>query len=116
LRSLRRTEPPPQERQDVVHSGRAGCRRYYLFQEPRLLPWLTVDGNLDFALASCRVPASRWGELKSHYLAMTRLSDYWDYYPHQISGGMAQRLALVRALCVEPGILPPRKSKIPGRF
>src|SRR5258708_6343772 len=76
-----------------------------LLQEPRLLPWLTADGNLDFALASCRVPTSRWSELKSRYLAMTGLSEYRDYYPHQISGGMAQRLALVRALCVEPGIL-----------
>ena len=36
---------------------------------------------------------------------MTGLSAFRDYYPHQISGGMAQRLALVRALCVEPGIL-----------
>jgi ABC-type nitrate/sulfonate/bicarbonate transport system ATPase subunit len=84
-----------------VSGGRIG----YLFQEPRLLPWLTADGNLDFALASCRVPVSRRSELKSRYLAMTGLSEYRDYYPHQISGGMAQRLALVRALCVEPGIL-----------
>ncbi len=93
---------------DKAYEGRAsvsGGRVGYLFQEPRLLPWLTADGNLDFALASCRVPASRWSELKSRYLAMTGLSDYRDYYPHQISGGMAQRLALVRALCVEPGIL-----------
>jgi NitT/TauT family transport system ATP-binding protein len=93
---------------DKAYQGRAsvsGGRVGYLFQEPRLLPWLTADGNLDFALASCRVPASRWSELKSRYLAMTGLSDYRDYYPHQISGGMAQRLALVRALCVEPGIL-----------
>ena len=51
------------------------------------------------------MPTSRWSELKSRYLAMTGLSAYRDYYPHQISGGMAQRLALVRALCVEPGIL-----------
>ena len=36
---------------------------------------------------------------------MTGLSEYRGYYPHQLSGGMAQRLALVRALCVEPGIL-----------
>ena len=93
---------------DKVYEGRAsvsGGRVGYLFQEPRLLPWLTADGNLDFALASCRVPTSRWSELKSRYLAMTGLSKYCDYYPHQISGGMAQRLALVRALCVEPGIL-----------
>ena len=84
-----------------VNGGRVG----YLFQEPRLLPWLTADENLDFVLDSCRVPASRWSELKSRYLAMTGLAEYRDYYPHQISGGMAQRLALVRALCVEPGIL-----------
>lgn len=84
-----------------VSAGRVG----YLFQEPRLLPWLTAEGNLDFALSSCKVPPARWEELKSRYLAMTGLSEFRDYYPHQISGGMAQRLALVRALCVEPGIL-----------
>ena len=93
---------------DKVYEGRvsvSGSRVGYLFQEPRLLPWLTAERNLDFALANCRVPTSRWSELKSRYLAMTGLSAYRDYYPHQISGGMAQRLALVRALCVEPGIL-----------
>jgi NitT/TauT family transport system ATP-binding protein len=93
---------------DKVYEGRAsvnGGRVGYLFQEPRLLPWLTADGNLDFALSSCRVPASRWNALKSRYLAMAGLSDFRDYYPHQISGGMAQRLALVRALCVEPAVL-----------
>jgi NitT/TauT family transport system ATP-binding protein len=93
---------------DRVYAGQArvsGGRVGYLFQEPRLLPWLTAEGNLDFALTSCRVPASRWEELKSRYLAMTGLSEYRDYYPHQISGGMAQRLALVRALCVEPSVL-----------
>jgi ABC-type nitrate/sulfonate/bicarbonate transport system ATPase subunit len=93
---------------DKIFEGRvnvSGGRVGYLFQEPRLLPWLTADENLDFALDSCRVPASRWSDLKSRYLAMTRLSEYRDYYPHQISGGMAQRLAIVRALCVEPGIL-----------
>ena len=59
---------------DKVYEGRvsvSGGRVGYLFQEPRLLPWLTADGNLDFALANCRVPTSRWSELKSRYLAMT---------------------------------------------
>jgi NitT/TauT family transport system ATP-binding protein len=93
---------------DKVYEGQvrvSGGRVGYLFQEPRLLPWLTADENLDFALASCRVPTSRRSELKSRYLAMTGLLEYRDYYPHQISGGMAQRLALARALCVEPSIL-----------
>lgn len=82
-----------------------GGRVSYLFQEPRLLPWLTAEQNIDFALSNCRVPASRWSELKSRYLGMAGLSEFRDYYPHQISGGMAQRLALVRALCVEPAVL-----------
>ena len=93
---------------DKVYEGRAsvsGGRIGYLFQEPRLLPWLTAEENLDFALASCRVPSSRWRDLKARYLAMTGLSAFVDYYPHQMSGGMAQRLALVRALCVEPAVL-----------
>ena len=93
---------------DKAYEGKAsvnGGRVGYLFQEPRLLPWLTADGNLDFALSSCKVPSARWSELKSRYFAMTDLSEFRDYYPHQISGGMAQRLALVRALCVEPGVL-----------
>ena len=93
---------------DKGYEGRAnvdGGRVGYLFQEPRLLPWLTAEQNIDFALTNCRVPASRWTELKDRYLSMTGLSDFRDYYPHQISGGMAQRLALVRALCVEPGVL-----------
>lgn len=93
---------------DKSYEGRAhvnGGRVSYLFQEPRLLPWLTAEQNIDFALANCRVPASRWDELKDRYLSMTRLSAFRNYYPHQISGGMAQRLALVRGLCVEPGVL-----------
>jgi NitT/TauT family transport system ATP-binding protein len=93
---------------DKGYDGRAnvsGGRVSYLFQEPRLLPWLTAEQNIDFALGNCRVPPSRWDELKSRYLSMAGLSEFRDYYPHQISGGMAQRLALVRALCVEPGVL-----------
>jgi ABC-type nitrate/sulfonate/bicarbonate transport system ATPase subunit len=88
-----------------VDRGRPPVRIAYLFQEPRLLPWLTAERNVDFALRACRVPASRWGGLKDRYLAMAGLERFRSYYPHQLSGGMAQRLALVRALCIEPDIL-----------
>jgi NitT/TauT family transport system ATP-binding protein len=77
----------------------------YLFQEPRLLPWLTAERNVDFALDSCGVPAERRAGLKDHYFELAGLSKFRGYHPHQLSGGMRQRLALVRSLCVEPGIL-----------
>ncbi|MFM9885347.1 MAG: ABC transporter ATP-binding protein [Burkholderiales bacterium] len=77
----------------------------YLFQEPRLLPWLTAERNVDFALDSSNTPRARRADLKDHYFALVGLSGFRDYYPHQLSGGMRQRVALVRALCVEPGIL-----------
>lgn len=88
-----------------VTGGRPPVRIAYLFQEPRLLPWLTAERNVDFVLRACRVPFSQWRERKERYLGMTGLDRFRTYYPHQLSGGMAQRLALVRGLCVEPDIL-----------
>lgn len=85
---------------------RRGANRVgYLFQEPRLLPWLTAEGNVDLALEGCRVPQGRRAELKDRYFALAGLEGFRHYYPHQLSGGMRQRVALVRALCVEPGLL-----------
>ncbi|MGQ0652176.1 MAG: ABC transporter ATP-binding protein [Betaproteobacteria bacterium] len=93
---------------ESAHTGdvRRGANRVgYLFQEPRLLPWLTAERNVDFALDGCRVPQVRRAELKDRYFALAGLEGFRNYYPHQLSGGMRQRVALVRALCVEPGIL-----------
>ncbi len=84
---------------------RGASRVGYLFQEPRLLPWLTAEQNVDFALRGCRVPDDARAELKNRYFSLAGLEGFRGYYPHQLSGGMRQRVALVRALCVEPGIL-----------
>jgi NitT/TauT family transport system ATP-binding protein len=93
---------------ETAYSGemRRGANRVgYLFQEPRLLPWLTAERNVDFALDGCRVPPGERRELKDRYFKLAGLEGFRSYYPHQLSGGMRQRVALVRALCVEPGIL-----------
>jgi len=68
----------------------------YLFQEPRLLPWLTVEGNLKFVLDDIEDKGER-EELCSLFLDMTGLSDYASWYPGKLSGGMRQRVAIARA-------------------
>lgn len=77
----------------------------YLFQEPRLLPWLTAERNVDFVLENSDIPKSRWTEIKDHYFTLTGLQAFRHHYPHELSGGMAQRLSLVRALSIEPDVL-----------
>jgi len=77
----------------------------YLFQEPRLLPWLNVEKNLHFALEAAGVPAEEWKERTSSYLAMVNLSGAEKHYIHQLSGGMQARVAIARAFCVDPDIL-----------
>ena len=68
----------------------------YLFQEPRLLPWLTVEGNLKFVLDEIK-SSDKKEELCNRFLQMTDLSDYKDWYPATLSGGMKQRVAIARA-------------------
>jgi len=73
------------------------CRRTgYVFQEPRLIPWKTVKENLLFAC-----PAGPYGEI----LSRLDLAGFEDYFPSQLSGGMAQRVNLGRALMIEPDLL-----------
>ncbi len=88
-----------------VTPGRRPVRISYLFQEDRLLPWRTVEKNIDFVLDTCKIPTAARAELKDRYFNLVGLQDFRGHHPHQLSGGMRQRLALVRALCVEPKIL-----------
>lgn len=76
-----------------------------VFQDHRLYPWLTVAGNVDLAFDNSNLPASARQERILHYLQLVGLSDYAKAYPRQLSGGMAQRAAIARALAQEPDIL-----------
>ncbi len=77
----------------------------YVFQSARLLNWLTVQGNIDFALEAQGIPRSVWQDRVSNYLEMVGLAGQEKNYPLNLSGGMQQRVAIARALAIEPDIL-----------
>lgn len=80
-----------------LHSRHVG----FIFQEPRLLPWLTVAENVGFELGRAGANHPRVKEL----LAEVGLGDYAHAYPKQLSGGMAQRASIARGLFTQPELL-----------
>ncbi len=83
-----------------------------IFQEPRLMPWLTVRQNVQFGLETLRqavASKARFRREKEHrtdiILKRVGLAEFADALPLQLSGGMAQRVAIARALVTQPSIL-----------
>ncbi|HWR55226.1 MAG TPA: ABC transporter ATP-binding protein [Negativicutes bacterium] len=81
----------------------AGRDRGIVFQEPRLLPWLTVQKNIEFALQKGNREERE--RIIADHLALVGLTGFEKAYPGQLSGGMAQRVAIARALVNRPRIL-----------
>jgi NitT/TauT family transport system ATP-binding protein len=76
-----------------------------VFQHFGLLPWKTVYENAAFGLAMARSPGAIIKERVGHYLDLVGLAGFERHYPYQLSGGMQQRVGLVRALAINPTIL-----------
>jgi NitT/TauT family transport system ATP-binding protein len=76
-----------------------------VFQHFGLLPWKTVYENAAFGLAMANTPADKIKERVNHYLELVGLAGFEKHYPYQLSGGMQQRVGLVRALAMNPSVL-----------
>src|SRR4051794_29852333 len=75
------------------------------FQHFGLLPWKTVYDNAAFGLAVAGTPRAQIKERVEHYLDLVGLIGFEKHYPYQLSGGMQQRVGLVRALVMNPSVL-----------
>ncbi|MGD0105677.1 MAG: ABC transporter ATP-binding protein [Rhodopila sp.] len=92
-------------RLDGKRVRKPGLDRGMVFQEHRLLPWLTTAGNVAAALRRSGLPAPERHRLVAEHLALVGLSDFADAWPAQLSGGMSQRVAIARALVNRPRFL-----------
>ncbi|WP_263143922.1 ABC transporter ATP-binding protein [Pseudomonas sp. RIT-PI-AD] len=88
---------------EPVRGTRLDCG--IVFQDHRLFPWKTVAQNVALALKNQRLAPREKAERVAEHLALVGLSGFEQAYPHQLSGGMAQRAAIARALITQPKVL-----------
>jgi len=82
-----------------------GLDRGTVFQQYALFPWKTARGNIEFGLEAKGVPKKAWKEQVDYYLDLVGLKKFADRFPHELSGGMKQRVAIARSLAFNPDVL-----------
>jgi NitT/TauT family transport system ATP-binding protein len=82
-----------------------GPERAVVFQDYALFPWMTVRDNVEFGLEARKLPPAERRQVSSRLLKVVGLSDFAERFPHQLSGGMKQRVSIARALAVDPSLL-----------
>ena len=87
---------------DII--DRPSAERGLMFQDPNLFPWLSVRGNIQAGLVARGILRQHRAEV-DEFMRLMDLDKFADVFPHQLSGGMAQRAALARALVNHPKVL-----------
>jgi NitT/TauT family transport system ATP-binding protein len=76
-----------------------------VFQDYALFPWLNIQQNVEYGLREKGLAKSETHAIAQRFLAMVGLSGFERRFPHELSGGMRQRVALIRVLAIDPKIL-----------
>lgn len=90
---------------DGVPITKPGAERGVVFQQYSLFPWLTVRRNVEFGLKMAGVPRSKRETAARTLLGLAGLLAFENHFPDQLSGGMKQRIGIVRALATSPQVL-----------
>lgn len=82
-----------------------GLDRGVVFQQYALLPWRSARANVEFGLEAKGIPRRRRKAIADEYLHLVGLDGFADHLPHELSGGMKQRVAIARSLAYDPEVL-----------
>lgn len=84
---------------------RPGPDRGVVFQDYALFPWLNIQQNVEYGLREKGIGKAAARDTARHFLGMVGLTGFERRFPHELSGGMRQRVALIRVLAIDPAIL-----------